>query len=67
MFGVTCSFGVSEWEQGDTIDRLLRRADVALYEAKATGRDQVIASDSFRLTAKHDAWRGTARTGKRQG
>jgi len=67
LFGVTCSFGVSEWEQGDTIDRLLRRADVALYEAKIAGRDRVIASDSFRLTQGHDAWRGTARVGKRQG
>jgi two-component system, cell cycle response regulator len=64
-FGVTCSFGVSEWEKCDTIDQLLRRADIALYEAKNTGRDRVVASDSFRLTRDHDAWRGVARTGKR--
>ena len=47
---VTCSFGVAEWEQGDTIDRLLRRADIAMYEAKSTGRDRVVATDQFALT-----------------
>jgi two-component system, cell cycle response regulator len=47
---VTCSFGVAEWEQGDTIDRLLRRADVAMYEAKSTGRDRVVTTDQFALT-----------------
>jgi two-component system, cell cycle response regulator len=47
---VTCSFGVAEWEQGDTIDRLLRRADIAMYAAKSTGRDRVIAADQFALT-----------------
>ena len=38
---LTCSLGVAEWEAGDTIDTLLRRADVALYEAKRTGRNKV--------------------------
>jgi len=66
-FGITCSFGVSEWESGDTIDRLLRRADIALYEAKTAGRDRVVAADSFRITTGHEAWRGVARTGKRGG
>ena len=42
---VTCSFGVAAWRQGDSIDRLLQRADVALYEAKLAGRNRVIASD----------------------
>lgn len=64
-FGITCSIGVSEWEKGDTIDRLLRRADVALYEAKRAGRDRVVAADSFRITDDHEAWRGVARAGKR--
>jgi diguanylate cyclase (GGDEF)-like protein len=61
-FGVTCSFGVAEWEDGDTIDRILRRADIAMYEAKNTGRDRVIAADSFLVTDRHEKWRGVART-----
>lgn len=39
---MTCSFGVSEWQPGDSIDSLLKRADMALYEAKLTGRDRVV-------------------------
>jgi diguanylate cyclase (GGDEF)-like protein len=42
---LTCSFGVSDWQTGDGIDRLLRRADAALYEAKIGGRDRVVAAD----------------------
>jgi diguanylate cyclase (GGDEF)-like protein len=61
---ITASFGVAEWETGDTIDRVLRRADVALYEAKRAGRDRVVASDTFAVTQDHDAWRNVARTGK---
>ena len=35
---VTISLGVAEW-QGDAEDALIQRADVALYEAKAGGRN----------------------------
>jgi diguanylate cyclase (GGDEF)-like protein len=60
-FAVTCSFGVAEWEQGDAIDRMLRRADIAMYEAKKSGRDRIVASDTFALTSSHDEWNGAAR------
>jgi len=36
----TCSFGVSEWHDGDDFDALLVRADNALYWAKIRGRNQ---------------------------
>jgi diguanylate cyclase (GGDEF)-like protein len=50
---LACSFGVSEWEQGENIDQLLKRADAALYEAKTGGRNRVIAAR--RAAAKTDA------------
>ena len=65
-FGVTCSFGVAEWEEQDTIDLMLRRADMAMYEAKKTGRDRIVASDTFVLTTSHDEWAGAARVAARQ-
>jgi two-component system, cell cycle response regulator len=64
-FAVTCSFGIAEWETGDAIDRMLRRADMAMYEAKKSGRDRIIASDTFTLTKGHDEWSGAARVDRR--
>jgi len=41
MRALTASFGVTAWQAGDTLDTLFRRADHALYAAKAGGRDRV--------------------------
>jgi two-component system, cell cycle response regulator len=59
-FGITC-FGIAEWEPGDVIDRMLRRADVAMYESKKTGRDRITAADTFVATMDHDEWHGAIR------
>ena len=42
---LTCSFGIGEWRAGDSIDTLLKRADMALYEAQLAGRDRVVVAD----------------------
>jgi two-component system, cell cycle response regulator len=47
---LTCSFGVSEWVAGDTVDGLLKRADVALYKAKMDGRNRVVAHEQSLLS-----------------
>jgi two-component system, cell cycle response regulator len=41
---VTISAGVATWDGDEPADSLLRRADEALYEAKRTGRDRVLAA-----------------------
>ena len=39
----TCSAGVCLWDGEESAEKLLARADAALYEAKAAGRDQTVA------------------------
>lgn len=38
---VTISIGVGEWVANDTLEKLLRKADEALYRSKRAGRNQV--------------------------
>lgn len=39
--GITTSMGVAEWRNGEPPERLMMRADRALYAAKRQGRDRV--------------------------
>ncbi|MEP7154960.1 MAG: GGDEF domain-containing protein [Betaproteobacteria bacterium] len=38
---VTCSFGVTALAEHDTVDKLIYRADAAMYQAKRNGRNRV--------------------------
>ena len=39
---ITCSFGIAAFVPGESVDALLKRADLALYDAKRLGRARVI-------------------------
>ena len=41
---VTCSFGVSEFVKGDTVQSLMLRVDNLMYEAKKQGKNRVVTS-----------------------
>ncbi len=40
--GQTCSAGLACWDFVETVDRLLERADAALYQAKNEGRNRLV-------------------------
>ncbi len=44
-YHVTLSAGVAERQEGERHEAAIGRADAALYQAKARGRDQVVAAD----------------------
>jgi diguanylate cyclase len=52
---VTISIGIAETEPGESLEALLGRADAALYEAKAAGRDCVVIAAQSGATAARSA------------
>ena len=45
----TISCGAAEFVEGETVEEVIRRADEALYEAKKTGKNRVVAKKPSRL------------------
>ena len=39
---LTCSFGVTSYIEGDSVDSMIKRVDSKLYQAKKEGRDRVV-------------------------
>jgi len=53
--GYTVSIGVATLLPGETIAAMLSRADAALYEAKAAGRNQVMVAQGLRAKERRQA------------
>jgi diguanylate cyclase (GGDEF)-like protein len=43
LVSITISIGVAAYKKGDSVVRLMKRADAAMYAAKRAGRDRVTA------------------------
>jgi diguanylate cyclase (GGDEF)-like protein len=56
---LTFSAGVATWDGRESADELLRRADAALYDAKAAGKDRSIVAMGSGRAGPHTPPRGT--------
>ncbi|MBP0574269.1 diguanylate cyclase, partial [Mycobacterium tuberculosis] len=54
-FPITISIGVARSSAGESLDSLYARADRALYVAKTSGRNRVVA-DEHELSAPDGLW-----------
>ena len=52
---VTASFGVTQVEEGDTVEEILKRADCAVYNAKKSGRNRTVAQTAADATLEEAA------------
>ena len=53
---VTLTFGVSEFDEDDEVDEVVKRADEALYAGKCSGRNRVFVNPSkTRTPRQHSA------------
>lgn len=52
---VTASFGVALLRHGETVESWIARADDALYQAKAGGRDRIVFADVLMAVASQSA------------
>ncbi|MDR1519232.1 MAG: GGDEF domain-containing protein [Planctomycetota bacterium] len=46
---ITCSMGVAEYDDGESIEQFIDRSDMALYKAKYMGRNRVVSASNTRL------------------
>lgn len=51
IINVTSSFGLAYYKSGDTVEKLIERADMALYHAKDSGRNNVKTFDEAAMAA----------------
>ncbi len=65
---VTASFGIAQWEAGETFEHWFKRVDYALYRSKSNGRNRVTAyrtTESLPAAVVRLEWRGKWESGNK--